>query len=291
MITSYENKNAVITGAANGIGKALALGMAKRGANILVVDIHEDEAEQVAEEIRGMGSKAYSFGADVSTSSECDEIFKYALEVFDEVDILVNDAGVSMNENVTNFKDEDLAWIFETNVFSHWYMLRNFLPYFMKLDKHVQILNVCSIAGLVTSGPGPAYFATKHAAVSLSESVWKQLYEAGNDKIDISVFCPGFIQTKMYEGDRHRPARHAIDPEDPYYKTEEYQKYYRFNKYLLDNGKPLDETIEQVFEQLGKKQFYILTHDQYDPILRDQGNWVANKKEPQHEALAVRPQK
>lgn len=279
MIKTYVDQKAVITGAANGIGKALALGMAKRGADVIVVDIHGDEAAAVCEEIKAMGRESYCLEADVSLSEECDKIYAFTMEKFGRCDILVNNAGVSMNEDVWDFRDDDLKWIFETNVYSHWYMMRNFIPQMREQGNHCQIINVCSIAGLVTSGPGPAYFATKHAAVALSESTYKQLEAAGDD-IDVSVFCPGFIQTEMYKGDRHRPARYAIDPEDPYYQTEKYKKFYDFNKYMLDNGLPLDETIEKVFDMLSRQTFFILTHDQYDGPLRAQGQFVADKTIP-----------
>ena len=164
-------------------------------------------------------------------------------------------------------------------------MLRNFIPQMRKQGNHCQILNVCSIAGLITSGPGPAYFSSKHAAVALAESTYKQLEAAGDD-IDISVFCPGFIQTDLYKSDENRPARYAIDPEDPYYKSEKYQKFYAFNKYLLDNGLPLDETIEKVFDMLSKETFYILTHDQYDGPLRAQGQFIADKTAPMGNKLS-----
>jgi NAD(P)-dependent dehydrogenase (short-subunit alcohol dehydrogenase family) len=286
MIKTYVDQKAVITGAARGIGKTLALGMAKRGADVIVVDIHGDEVEETCKQIKEMGRESYALQADVSLSSECDKIFAFTMEKFGRCDILVNNAGVSMKEDVWDFRDDDLHWIFETNVYSHWYMLRNFIPQMRKQGNHCQILNVCSIAGLVTSGPGPAYFSSKHAAIALAESTYKQLKAAGDD-IDISVFAPGFIQTELYKSDENRPPRYAIDPDDPYYKSEKYQKFYAFNKYLLDNGLPLQETIEKVFDMLSRETFYILTHDQYDPMLRAQGNAIADKTSPLMEKIAV----
>lgn len=285
MIRTYTDQKAVITGAARGIGKTLALGMAKRGADVIVVDIHGDEVAAVCEQIKELGRESYCLQADVSLREECDKIFDFAMEKFGRCDILVNNAGVSMNEDVWDFRDDDLHWIFETNVYSHWYMMRNFIPQMRKQGNHCQILNVCSIAGLITSGPGPAYFSTKHAAVALSESTYKQLEAAGDD-IDVSVFCPGFIQTDLFKSDENRPERYAIDPEDPYYKSEKYQKFYAFNKYLLDNGLPLEETIERVFEMLSQETFYILTHDQYDEPLRAQGQFIANKTAPMGNKLS-----
>ena len=102
MIKDYKGQKAVVTGAANGIGRALALGMAQRGADVLVVDIHGDEAEKVCEEIRAMGRESYAVQADVSLKTECKKIFDKAMETFGRCDILVNNAGVSSLGDVWN---------------------------------------------------------------------------------------------------------------------------------------------------------------------------------------------
>ena len=157
-------------------------------------------------------------------------------------------------------------------------MMGYFIPQMLSQGSHCQILNVCSIAGLITLGSSPAYFSSKHAAVGLSEVVYKSLRAQGAD-IDVSVFCPGFVQTEMWKTDRHRPERFAIN-DDPYYHSEFYEKMVQVNKQVLDNGTPLDATIEKVFDMLSTDCFYILTHDKYDALLRAQGVWQANKTRP-----------
>lgn len=279
MIREYEGKVLVITGGANGIGRALALGCAKRGADVLIADIHGDEAEAVAREIRGMGRKAVAVQADVSLSDECQKIFDRTMEEFGRCDILINDAGVSNGADILDIKEQDIKWVTEVNVYAHWFMMQKFIPQMESQGTHCQILNVCSIAGLITLGSAPVYFSTKHAAVALSECVYKSLKASGAD-IDVSVFCPGFVQTEMHLTDRHRPQRFAIPDNDPYYGSEQYRKFIEFNKKILDNGAPLEPTVEKVFEALGKKQFYILTHDNYDELLKQQGVFQANRVEP-----------
>lgn len=278
MIKDYKGQKAVITGAANGIGRALALGMAKRGADVLVADIHGDEVEKVCEEIKAMGCESYAVQADVTIKADCKKIFDKCMEVFGRCDILVNNAGVSTNGDVWNIPERDIRWVYETNVYSHWYMMGYFIPQMKAQGNHCQILNVCSIAGLITIGSSPAYFSSKHAAVALSEVVYKEMKAEGND-IDVSVFCPGFVQTEMWKTDRHRPERFAIN-DDPYYQTDWYKAQEGISKKVLDNSAPLDETIEKVFNMLGTECFYILTHDQYDGLLRAQGVWIADKVRP-----------
>lgn len=274
----YKGKKAVVTGAANGIGKCIARKMAERGADILVVDIHGDEAAKAAQELRTLGVQAESFQADVSLKEDCKKIFDKAMEVFGRCDILVNNAGVSASGDVWNIPERDIHWVYEVNVYSHWFMMGYFIPQMEKQGTHCQIVNVCSIAGLITSPSSPACFSSKHAAVALSEVVYKQLRDKG-DKIDVSVFCPGFVQTEMWQTDRHRPERFAVTDES-YYHDEDYQKNLAVSKYVLDNGAPLEETIDSVFKMLEEGKFYLLTHDRYDGMLRAQGVWQADKVRP-----------
>ena len=278
MFTDYKNKVVAVTGAGNGIGKALALGCAKRGAKLLVNDIHGDEAENTAAEIRALGAEAVAVQADVSLSEECQRIFDATMEAYGRCDFLINNAGVSAFGNVTEIVEQDVKWVTETNFYSHWYMMKRFIPQMKAQGNHCQILNVCSIAGLITLSASPIYFSTKHAAVAFSECTYKWLKETGAD-IDLAVFCPGFIQTEMYLTDRHRPERFAKN-DDPFYTSEQYRKYDEGNRYVLNNGRPLDPVIEEVFEALGTDNFFILTHPQYDKLLREQGNFQANMVRP-----------
>lgn len=278
MFADYKDKIVVVTGAGNGIGKALALGCAARGANLVVNDIHGDEAEAVAREIREMGRKVVTVEADVSLTGDCQRIFDETMKAFGRTDFLINNAGVSAYGSATEIVEQDIHWVTETNFYSHWYMLSRFLPQMMEQKSHCQILNVCSIAGLITLSASPVYFATKHAAVALAESTYKWLREKGED-IDLAVFCPGFVQTEMYLTDRHRPPRYAKG-DQPFYHSELYQKYDQGNRYVLNTGRPLEPVIDEVFQALEEDKFFILTHPQYDKLLREQGVFQANMTRP-----------
>ena len=135
MFTDYKNKVVAVTGAGNGIGKALALGCAKRGAKLLVNDIHGDEAENTAAEIRALGAEAVAVQADVSLSEECQRIFDATMEAYGRCDFLINNAGVSAFGNVTEIVEQDVKWVTETNFYSHWYMMKRFIP---QMNAHVR---------------------------------------------------------------------------------------------------------------------------------------------------------
>ncbi|MDO4330196.1 MAG: SDR family NAD(P)-dependent oxidoreductase [Lachnospiraceae bacterium] len=186
MFKDYKDKVVVVTGAAHGIGKELAIGCARRGADVLISDILGDELAPVAEEIEKAGRKAVCVTADVSLQEDCMKIFAAAMEHFGRCDFLINNAGVSAHGVVTEIVEQDIHWVTETNFYSHWYMMKPFITQMMEQKSHCQILNVCSIAGLYTMGVAPVYFATKHAAVVLSESTWKWLKQTG---ADIDLVC------------------------------------------------------------------------------------------------------
>ena len=279
MITDYTNKKAVITGAASGIGKALAVGMAERGADLLIADIRGEALEPVADEIRALGRDVYTLQADVSLEDECQKIFDKTMEIFGRCDILVNNAGVSSGGSVTSIPARDIYWVYETNVYSHWYMMKRFIPQMESQGDKCQILNVCSIAGLITLADSPVYFSSKHAAVALSECVWKTLKNKGSN-IDLAIFCPGFIQTNLWDADSYRPARYAVDDSDPYFSSAAFRAYPVHIKETLDNSEPLQPMIDKVFDMLGKDQFFILTHDQFDGLIRAQGVFQADMVRP-----------
>ena len=274
MFTNYENAKVVITGGANGIGKTLALGFAKRGSDVAIVDIHGDEAEAVAKEIRGMGRKSFAMQADVSVLDECKAILDKTMAEFGRCDVLVNNAGVSALSDVEHIPEKDIRWVYETNVYSHWFMMQSFLPQMRSQKSHCQIINVCSIAGLISMNGAPAYVSSK-----LSECVYKQL-KADKADIDVSIFCPGYINTEMHLTDRHRPERFAIHDDEPYYHTEEYAKFVAFNKYLLENGADVNVAVETIFKALEKEQFYILDTPKYERLLCEQGVFEAEKIRP-----------
>lgn len=279
MFADFENAKVVVTGGANGIGKTIALGFAKRGSDVAVVDIHGDEAEAAAAELRGLGRNAFAIEADISVLDDCKKVFDTVMEKFGRVDVLVNNAGVSALSDVEHIPEKDIRWVYETNVYSHWFMMQQFLPQMRAQGSHCQIINVCSIAGLISMNGAPAYFSSKHAAVALSECLYKQL-RAEKADIDISVFCPGYINTQMHLTDRHRPERFAIGEGEEYYHTEAYAKQVAFNRYLLDNGAPVEQAVESVFTALGKNQFYIYDSPKYERLLCEQGVFEAEKVAP-----------
>ena len=265
----FKGRVAVITGAANGFGFEFVKEAAKRGMKILAVDIEGDEVlacEPVAKELGA--EEIVCLQADVSLLEDTEKIVKTAMEKFGQIDLLINNAGTGKGGTISNLPLRDWEWMVYANLMSHVYMMRQVIPIMMKQGTHCNILNVCSIAGLITSNAMPGYYSTKHAAVQLSRATQYELEEIGAD-IQVSIFCPGFVQTDLHHAERHRPARFS-DPTDPYYQSAEFMASEKASEYVVTTGLPIDGFGETVFKGIEDDQFYIVTHPQYDPLMRKQ---------------------
>ncbi|MBR2539570.1 MAG: SDR family NAD(P)-dependent oxidoreductase [Mogibacterium sp.] len=265
----FKGRVAVITGAANGFGFEYVKEAAKRGMKILAVDIEGDEVlrcEPVAKELGA--EEIVCLQADVSLLEDTQKIVKCAMEKFGQIDLLINNAGTGKGGTISNLPLRDWEWMVYANLMSHVYMMRQVIPIMMKQGTHCNILNVCSIAGLITSNAMPGYYSTKHAAVQLSRATQYELEEIGAD-IQISIFCPGFVQTDLHHAERHRPARFS-DPTDPYYQSAEFFASEKASEYVVTTGLPIDGFGEKCFKAIEEDQFYIVTHPQYDPLIKKQ---------------------
>ena len=265
----FKGKVAIITGAANGFGFEFVKQAAQRGMKILAVDIEGEEVlacESVAKELGA--DEIVCLQADVSLLEDTQKVVKTAMEKFGQIDLLINNAGTGKGGTISNLPLRDWEWMVYANLMSHIHMMRQVLPIMLKQGTHCNVLNVCSIAGLITSNEMPAYYATKHAAVQLSRATQYEMEEIGAD-IQIGIFCPGFVQTDLHHAERHRPARFS-DPTDPYYQSEEFLASEKMSEYVVTTGLPIDGFGEKVFKGIEEDQFYIVTHPQYDSLMRKQ---------------------
>ena len=135
----------------------------------------------------------------------------------------------------------------------------------LKQGTECHILNVASIAGLITTNGMPAYHTTKHASVSLTESTSYDL-QAINANIKMSVFCPGFVQTDLHHHERHRPERFS-DKSDAYYSTPQYAAGLKRAEFVITTGMPIDSIGMSVMNGIEEDQFYILTHPIYNTLV------------------------
>src|SRR5262245_21516997 len=188
-----ERPRAVITGAGSGLGRALALELAKRRARILVADINEAGAEKTVRLVAQAGAEAHATRCDVSKSEDVMALLGAADRTIGGVDLLVNNAGVAAGGPVGVIPLVDWEWLVGINLWGVIYGCHTFIPRF-KEQQSGHILNVASAAGILTAPHMAPYNVTKAGVIALSETLRAELYE---ERISVTVLCPTFFRTNI----------------------------------------------------------------------------------------------
>jgi len=200
---NIENKTTVITGAAGGIGSALARALAAKGAQVVVSDINLAAAELVADQIDGL-----AVACDVSKEADIQSLIAAAESKYGQVDLFCSNAGLGRSEPTHAASAPDKVWQlqWDVHVMSHVWASRDLLPKMIERGDGY-LLNVASAAGLLNQIGDSAYSATKHAAVSLAESL---AINHNDDGIKVSVVCPQYVNTDILMIDEE--ARYDSNP-------------------------------------------------------------------------------
>ncbi len=264
-------KVAVITGGASGIGLALARRLAADGMSIVIGDIEADAMSAAVAELHGSGATASGVLTDVTDPDSVDALRDAVLAEHGAVHVVCNNAGVAAGGPAWEISVDVWRWVLDVNVFGVINGIRSFVPTLIEQGEG-HIVNTASIAGLIAApGIGP-YTASKHAVVSISETLVQDLAAAGAN-VGVSVLCPAFVRTRIHEARRNAPetAAEALSDESlPNFNWEVFSA-------LVEAG--IDATIvaDAVLEALLEDRFYILTHPEtrqwaqsrFDTILGD----------------------
>jgi short-subunit dehydrogenase len=194
----FSGRVAVVTGAASGIGRAIALEFASRGANIALVDVNEDALLEARTEIEEKGVNASIHVVDVSSRSQMSALPEQVIAAHGAVHVLVNNAGVSVNLEFKDQSVDDLEWITGINYWGVMYGCKFFLPHLLAQEE-AHIVNMSSLAGLTGMKHQTSYSATKFAVRGLSESLYVEL--AGTN-VGITCVHPGSVATNILEAAR-----------------------------------------------------------------------------------------
>lgn len=188
-----KDRNTFITGAAQGIGRSMAIGMAKEGANVAVADINVERAEAAAQEIRVLGVKSLAIRLDVSMKNEVVSAFETFTKEFGRLDILVNNAGITKDALILRMKDEDWDVTLDVNLKGAFLCSKEAIKLMAK-QQYGRIINMSSVVAF-TGNPGQAnYSASKAGIIGLTKTIAKEYASRG---IRANAVAPGFIQTAM----------------------------------------------------------------------------------------------
>jgi len=249
---------AVVTGAASGIGRALAEEFAASGSAVVVADLDVAEAELVAAGIRTSGGEALAVAVDVADAAAVDALAATTLERFGRVDVLCNNAGVSTFNLLRDQTLEDWKWVVGVNFWGVVHGVQTFLPIMRDQGTAAHIVNTASIAGLVSGVAfiGP-YSATKVAVVSISETLAQEL-AIDESLIGVSVLCPSSVDTKVMESERGRPADLGVE-----HRTEmaESVRLMIRDGFTGPTGLTPAQVATRVLAAIRNREFWIITHD------------------------------
>jgi len=250
----FRDKVAVVTGGASGIGRAMVDRFAQAGMRIVIADVEASALASAERELRDRGVKVLGVKTDVAKPDEVEALAAKAVEQFGGVHVLCNNAGVSVGGPMWEHTLADWEWVFGVNLWGVIYGIRTFVPIMLKQNQPAHIVSTASLAGLTSNAFLGVYNATKHAVVTLSETLAQELAMVGAP-IKVSVLCPGFVATKIADSHRNRPGTLA-DGADKIQPAE----FEQVIRAAIAGG--LDPAIvgNLVFEAIRDEKFYILPH-------------------------------
>ena len=258
---TFKGRTAVITGAASGFGLEACRIAAREGMNVVLADVQSDALERAAAELRGLGAEVLAFRLDVSQAHEVEALGAATAARFGVPNLVFNNAGVAAGGLIWEHSAHDWAWILGVNVMGVAHGVRVFTPMMLaaaEVDPLYEghIVNTASMAGLVNPPNMGAYNVSKHAVVSLSETLYQDLALV-SDQVTASVLCPFFVPTGITTSHRNRPAQaDAVDT-----PTRSQRVAQAMVGKAVESGKvSAAEVAAMVFDGVRQRRFYIYSH-------------------------------
>lgn len=275
-----NNKIAVVTGAASGIGRAIVERCVREGMKVVLSDIEEEALLRAEKELKANGADVLTVVTDVSKEEDMRILAEKTIESYGAIHLLFNNAGVDAGTGSLLWENAraDWQWVVNVNVWGLLNAIEVFVPIMLKQKTEGYIVNTASITGLL-SGPGNGiYSASKHAVICLSETLYQELRLVGSN-IGVSAVCPGFVRTRIMDAERNRPAElfnsHGNETLAPGRKA-----IVEMARNAVLNGILPEEVANQAFEGIKKGQLYIITEPKFKPAIKQQMENVINESNP-----------
>jgi NAD(P)-dependent dehydrogenase (short-subunit alcohol dehydrogenase family) len=262
MINDFKNKTAVLTGAGSGFGLECARIGAKLGMNLVLADVQQDALDKAVAEITSMGAQVLPFQLDVSKAEQVEAMGAATLARFGAPHLVFNNAGIGAGGLIWENTAKDWEWVIGVNVMGVAHGVRVFTPMMLDAAKkdpayRGHIVNTASMAGLLNAPNMGVYNVSKHAVVSLSETLYQDL-QLVTDQVSASVLCPFFVPTGISQSHRNRPEEFKQRGVKP---TKSQLIGQAMSDKAVGSGKVSAADVAQmVFDAVAANQFYIYSH-------------------------------
>jgi NAD(P)-dependent dehydrogenase (short-subunit alcohol dehydrogenase family) len=251
----FEGRVAVITGAASGFGRAFAEKGATLGMKLVLADIDPAALAQTVDALRAAGAEAIGVATDVAEPAQVEALAAAALEAFGKVHLLFNNAGVGAVGFLWENSANDWAWVFGVNVMGVAHGVRVFTPLMLRQNEPAHIINTASVAGLLSPPAMGIYNASKHAVVSLTETLYHDLRSAGG-QVGCSLLCPTFVQTGIAASERARP--HTLR-NDAVPTRSQLAASKQLRRAVQSGTLTAADVADMTFDAIGAGRFYVIT--------------------------------
>jgi len=207
-MNEFQNKTAVVTGAASGIGLELARVFAEQGMNVVLADIEQPKLSEAVDAVTSLGAEALGVLTDVGSGESVAALCQASVDRFGSVQVLCNNAGVYTGGLLWEQTKDDYEWLIRVNQWGIIHGLRHFVPQMISQGDACHIVNTSSMASMCTLPFAGVYHMTKHAALALSECLFHELAMTA-PQISVSCLCPELVNTGIAASARNRPAELA----------------------------------------------------------------------------------
>jgi NADP-dependent 3-hydroxy acid dehydrogenase YdfG len=252
----FAGKVAVITGAGSGFGREFGRIAAGLNMKLVLADIQTDALEAVAMELRNAGAHVLALQTDVSKAADMEALVEQTYQNYGSAHLLFNNAGVGAGGFVWENSVADWEWVLGVNVWSVIHGIRLFVPRMLAQGDECHVVNTASVAGLLSAQTMAVYNVSKHAVVTLSETLFQDLRVA-NGNIGVTVLCPAFVATGIAASERNRPA--DLQSDQPLTKSQKIAAAATVK--AVESGKlTAAEVAAKTFDCIRENKFYCLTH-------------------------------